>query len=93
MSNEKVSTSLGDSFERVVIPEDYMSVICGDFNKNHQTVSSRLKTLHVALLSFDLHYVENANCNRETKNSNSCIDAVYSNVKFDLKLSPTKLRN
>ena len=58
-----------------------MSVICGDFNINHHTVSSKLKTLQEPLLSFDLHYAENANCNRETKTSNSSIDAVYSNVK------------
>ena len=90
-SNEKLSTSLGNHFEKVVIPEDYMSVICGDFNINHHTVSSKLKTLQEALLSFDLHYAENANCTRETKTSNSCIDAVYSNVKIDLKLSQTTL--
>ena len=61
-----------------------MLVICGDFNINHHTVSSKLKTLQEALLSFDLHYVENAKCTRETKASNSCIDAVYSNVNIDV---------
>ena len=50
-----------------------------------------MKTLQEALLSFDLHYAENANCTRETKTSNSCIDAVYSNVKIDLKVSQTTL--
>ena len=44
-----------------------------------------------ALLSFDLHYAENANCTRETETSNSCIDAVYSNVKIDLKVSQNTL--
>ena len=50
-----------------------------------------LKTSQEALLSFDLHYAENANCTRETKTNNSCIDAVYSNVKIDLKVSQTTL--
>ena len=70
-----------------------MSVICGDFNINHHTVSSNLKTLQTleTLLSFDLHYAENAICTREIKTSNSCIDAVYSNVKIDLKVSQTTL--
>ena len=68
-----------------------MSVICGDFNINLHTVSSKLKTLQDALLSFDLHYAENANCTRETKPSSSCIDAVNSNVKIDLKVSTTTL--
>ena len=68
-----------------------MSVIYGDFNINHHTVSSKLKTLQEALLSFDLHYAENANCTRKTKTNNSCIDAVYSNVKIDLKVSQTTL--
>ena len=57
-SNEKLSTSLGNHFEKVVIPEDCMSVICGDFNINHHTVSSKLKTLQEALLSFDLYYAK-----------------------------------
>ena len=59
-----------------------MSVICGAFNVNHHTVSSKLKTLQDALLSFDLHYVENAHCTRATKSINSCIDAVYSTLKL-----------
>ena len=90
-SNEKLSTSLGNHFEKVVIQEDYMSVICGDFHLNHHTVSSKLKTLQEAFLSFDLHYAENANCTREKKTCNSCIDAVYFNVKIDLKVSQTTL--
>ena len=76
----KLSTSLGNHFEKSVLPEDYMSVICGDFNICGHTVSS-----------FYLHYVENANCTRETKTSNSCSDVVYSNVKNDSKVSPTTL--
>ena len=90
-SNENLSASLGNQVEKIFIPEDSMSVICGDFNINHDTVSSKLKTLQYDLLSFDLHYVENANCTRETETSNSCIDAVYSNVKNDLKVSPTTI--
>ena len=54
----KLSASLGNHFEKIVIPEDYMSVICGDFTINHHTVSSKLKTLQDAALSFDLHYVK-----------------------------------
>ena len=91
MSDEKLSTSLGNHFETIVILEDYMSVICGHFNINHHTVSSKLKTLQDALLFFDLHYAENANCTRETKTSCPRIDAVYSNVKIDLKVSPTTI--
>ena len=41
--------------------------------------------------SLSICIVENANCTRETKTSNSCTDAVYSNVKIDLKMLPTKL--
>ena len=68
-----------------------MSVICGDFIINHHAVSSKLKTLQDASLSFVLHYVENAHCISETKTINSCIHAVYSNVKIDLKVSTTTI--
>ena len=85
--NEKLGTSLWSHFEKIVIPEGYMSVIYDYLYINHHTVLSKLKTL----LPFDLHYVENAKCSRETKTSNSCIDAVYSNKKIDLKVSPTTL--
>ena len=90
-SNEKLGRSLGNHFEKIVIPGDYLSVICGDFNINHHNVLPKLKTLQETLLSFDLHYVENTKCTRETETSNSCIDAVYSNVTIDLKESPIKL--
>ena len=66
-----------------------MSVIGGSFEIKHHTVSSNLKTLKDSLLFFGLNYVENANCKRETKISS--FYAMYSNVKIDLKVSPTTL--